>query len=237
MRWHLIEGEVGCRYAIEHECTAVIVDALRASATAAALLAAGAGDLLLVREVGEARAAREAFPDALLYGERGGLPPEGFDGGNSPRLLGPVRGKRVIFTTTTGAGRVVQAWGAHAIFMGTCVNARAVVQAAIALGRDVVLIPAGLMGVPEFDAQEDRCAAAYLAQISGGEVGEGADMFRYWHAQILRRGLADCFARAPHAEALRAIGLEEDIAFCAQSDIFATAPRATARNPYGILLQ
>lgn len=237
MRWHLIEGEAGCRYAIAHRCTAIIVDALRASVTAAALLAAGARDLLLVREVSEARAAQHAFPDALLYGERGGLPPEGFDGGNSPRLIGDVRGRRIIFTTTTGAGRVVQAWGAHAVFMASCVNARAVAQAASALQRDIVLVPAGLMDNPHFDAQEDRCAAAYIAQAANAELGEGADVACYWQKQIAERGLADCFARAPHADALRSIGLEDDIAYCAQADIFNLAPRATARTSHGIVLQ
>ncbi len=84
MWWHIIEGEAGCDYARERGCVAVVVDALRASATAAMLLHHGARSILAVREVEEALTAKTKHADALLFGERGGLPPEGFDFGNSP---------------------------------------------------------------------------------------------------------------------------------------------------------
>ena len=107
MKWHIIEGEAGCDFAVANKCTAVIVDALRASATAAMLCDAGATSILAVREVEDARRAKIELPDALLYGERGGLPPDGFDYGNSPRETRPAKGRPVIFTTTTGAGRLI----------------------------------------------------------------------------------------------------------------------------------
>ena len=74
MNIHIIEGAPGCAFARENGAVAVIVDALRASATAAALLEAGAREILAVREVEEAFAARADWPDALLYGERGDVP-------------------------------------------------------------------------------------------------------------------------------------------------------------------
>ena len=36
--WHFIEGEAGCAFAVEQQCAALVVDSLRASATAAMLL-------------------------------------------------------------------------------------------------------------------------------------------------------------------------------------------------------
>ena len=74
MHIHLIEGEAGCQFAVEHGCVAIVVDALRASATAAMLLHAGARQLLVVRTVEEAFAAKLELPGALLFGERGGVP-------------------------------------------------------------------------------------------------------------------------------------------------------------------
>ncbi len=56
--WHIVEGEAGCRFAADRSAVAVVVDALRASATAAMLLDAGATELLVVRTVSEAFAAR-----------------------------------------------------------------------------------------------------------------------------------------------------------------------------------
>ena len=146
---HIMEGEAGCSFSREHDAVAIVVDALRASATAAMLFDAGAEEILAVSEVEEAFAARKDWRDALLFGERGGLPPEGFDYGNSPVEAAYAKGRRVIFTTTTGAGRLVQAWGAAAVMLGTPMNAQAVVEAAVDAARqedkDIVISPAGLM--------------------------------------------------------------------------------------------
>ena len=56
---HLMEGTPGCAYARQYGLVAVVVDALRASATAAMLFEAGATDILAVREVDDAFAARK----------------------------------------------------------------------------------------------------------------------------------------------------------------------------------
>jgi len=237
MHWHIIEGEAGCLYAREHGCTAVIVDALRASATAALLLHHGATEILCVRTVAEARAAKAAWPGALLFGERGGLPPEGFDYGNSPLEAPAAAGRRVIFTTTTGAGRLVEAWGAGAVLMGSTVNAAAVVNAVTALGHDVVLVPAGLMGDPGYDAQEDRVAAVAIAMAANAAIGTGAELFYHWQPRIVQEGLPALFAQAPHAENLRAIQQEADIAYCAQSDLTGAVPLAMAANEFGVILR
>ena len=237
MKWHIIEGEAGCTFAVEHKLTAIVVDALRASATAAMLCDAGATSVLAVREVAEALEAKGVLADALVYGERGGLPPEGFDYGNSPQEAHHAKGRPVIFTTTTGAGRLISAWGCHAVLMGTTVNASASARAAAALGRDVVLIPAGLTGDPDFDAQEDRCAAVAIAMKAGGEIGEGRDLFEHWRDRIDAEGFEALFAGAPHADKLRAIGLASDIAWCAQVDVTHAVPQAVARTELGVILK
>lgn len=231
MRWHLIAGEDGCRYAVENACVAIVVDALRASATAAYMLEAGATEILAVREVDEAYELRWDYPAALLAGERGGLPLEGFELGNSPRDVALARGKRVIFTTTTGAGRLVQAWGAQAVYMGSPVNAAAVARAALVHRRDIVLIPAGLMNDPGYSAQEDWVGAAAIAmageQIAGVlEIGEGGHKYTYWHDRILCDGIVGLFEAAPHAQNLRDVGMADDVAFCAQLDTVRAVPMA-----------
>lgn len=235
MKWHLIEGAQGCAFAVEHRCVAIIVDALRASATAAMCLHEGASGLVVVQEVADAFAAQRQFPDALLFGERGGLPPEGFDAGNSPRDTAIARGREVIFTTTTGAGRMVAAWGAQAVYMGTTVNATAVADAASRHGTDVVLIPAGLSTDPTLDAQEDwAAAAAILLTRQAPDVGEGRSTFEKWARRIETEGILQLFMTAPHADKLRAVGLEDDIPFCAQVDITNAVPQAIDRVPTGL---
>ena len=232
MKWHLIAGEDGCRFAVENKCVAIIVDALRASATAAYMLHAGATEILAVREVDEAFELRWDYPAALLAGERGGLPLHGFDLGNSPREVAGVRSKRVIFTTTTGAGRLVQAYGAHAVYMGSPVNAAAVAKAALAHRRDIVLVPAGLMSDPTYSAQEDWVGAAAIAmaarQLMGDlELGEGGHKYTYWNDRILCDGILELFEAAPHAQNLRDVGMADDITFCAQLESVRSVPMAS----------
>ncbi|MBI2435602.1 MAG: 2-phosphosulfolactate phosphatase, partial [Candidatus Hydrogenedentes bacterium] len=45
------------------------------------------------------------------------------------------------------------------------------------------------------------------------------------------------FATAPHAEKLRRLGLERDIAFCAQVDITSAVPRGLRREDSGVVVR
>ncbi len=242
MRIHLIEGEAGCRFAVEHGAAAVIVDALRASATAAALLEAGAAAVCVVREVAEARALKETWPDALLFGERGGLPPDGFDFGNSPREAFHARERRVIFTTTTGAGRLLSAWGAPAALMASVVNSTAVAHYVEKHPfNEVVIIPAGLMSDSSFDAREDWTAAAWIAAqvhtMGDNTWGEGHDRYNNVKRQIDAEGVESLFLKAPHADKLRAVGLEADITLCARVDCYQALPVAIEVFQGGLLIR
>lgn len=237
--WHVIEGEAGCAFSVERRCVAIVVDALRASATAAMLLEHGATELLVARTVEDALALKEQFPNALLFGERNALPPPGFDYGNSPREARHGRGRLCIFTTTTGAGRMAACWGAARVLMGSPVNARAAARLAeaeaAAAGCDIVVIPAGLTGDPSYDAQEDWAGAAAITMEAGEPVmGEGAGTCRRWQALVRTEGLERLFAAAPHAANLVRAGLAGDIAFCAQRNVTAAVPAALALRPPGI---
>ena len=148
----------------------------------------------------------------------------------------------MIFTTTTGAGRLVACWGAPAVFMATTINAAAAARVALAQACDVAVIPAGLTGNPDFDAQEDRAAAAAVmmaAQALDPDIvpGEGAADFAHWRKRIETEGLHALFASALHAENLRKIGFEADIPFCARLDVTDAVPMGIARDAFGVLLR
>lgn len=230
MTWHIVEGDAGCAFARDSGFVAVIVDALRASATVAMLFDAGAAEVRVVREVAEAIAEKERVPEALLFGERGGLPPEGFDFGNSPRTTQASAGRTIIFTTTNGAACLVDAFGAAAVYMGTTLNAAAIVGAASGHSKDVVLIPASRTGDRGTEAQEDWAAATAIAMLADAPIGEGASEYRGWRGLVEFDGLPKLFETAPHAEELRAIGLGEDVAYCARLNVTEAVPRVVARN-------
>ena len=229
MTYHLIEGAPGCAYARDHSCNAVIVDALRASATAAMLLDAGATEIHVVASVDAALALKPSLPNALLYGERGGLPPEGFDHGNSPRETAPAAGRPIIFTTSNGSARLIDAEGAADIYMASTTNALALVAHLAQTDRDTVLIPAGNLADPEFDAQEDWAAATAIAMLADTPIGEGALLYRDWRHRLELDGLVQVFESAPHTQILNDLGLTEDVAYCAQLNITNALPKVTDR--------
>ncbi|HHO57911.1 MAG TPA: 2-phosphosulfolactate phosphatase, partial [Oceanithermus profundus] len=139
--------------ALPRAATALVVDVIRATTTAAFLLDGGARELVLTAEVAQARAEARRR-GALLAGERGGLPPEGFDLGNSPREVHPdrVRGRTVVMTTTNGTRAALRAAGAaERVGLAALVNAGAAVRWAAARGGDVVLLAAGREGRAALD--------------------------------------------------------------------------------------
>jgi 2-phosphosulfolactate phosphatase len=237
MSINIIEGIAGCHFAREHNCTAIVVDALRASCTATMLFEAGAQSITLVPDVPTALAFKQNNPDSLIFGERKGLAPEGFDFGNSPRTVSAAKDRIIAFTTSNGTALMLEAWGAPELLMATVTNASAVVQHIALYEHDIVLIPAGNVEDPSFSAQEDWVAASVIAMSAGLEIGEGAEKYEYWSARIELQGVDELFDSAPHSSNLRAVNLESDIAYCAQVNIGTAIPRATALVNFGLVLE
>jgi phosphosulfolactate phosphohydrolase-like enzyme len=123
------------------------------------------------------------------------------------------------------------------VYMGTTLNAQAVIQAARRHDTDIVLIPAGLAGEPGFNAQEDWAAATAMAMAAGETVECGADRFRYWRERIRTDGILRLFETAPHAAKLRDAGLGDDIAYCAQIDVTTAVPQAVAHAGPGLVVR
>ena len=103
----------------------IVVDVLRATTTIATLFAGGMTSLIAAgrQELARHLAAAEG---RLLMGEVGGLPPAGFDFGNSPveAAAAPVAGRGgVLFTTNGTAALCLLAGGGHihgAVAVGPC---------------------------------------------------------------------------------------------------------------------
>ena len=104
------------------EVTAVVFDVLRATSSIITGLASGVEAIFPVRTVEEARERKLKDPDLLLAGERGGLPPEGFDLGNSPEEFEKPKGRRVVMTTTNGTAAIESVQRASKVLIGALLN-------------------------------------------------------------------------------------------------------------------
>ncbi len=162
---------------VEADCY-LVIDLLRATTTIAMLFSAGLRDLVVVDNLGLAQE-YAALDNRLLLGEIGGLPPEGFDYGNSPveAAAAPVRGRGAVLFTTNGTPALCARAGHGTVLSCSLVNAPAVVTDA-ARYETVLVTCAGNGGGTRL-ALEDFFAAGAVVQMlkekdPAAEVGDAA---------------------------------------------------------------
>jgi 2-phosphosulfolactate phosphatase len=216
--------------------TAVVLDVLRASTTAAAALASGAECVVPFADLEAMIAFRDGLPEetaarCLLAGERGGLAAPGFDLGNSPgEFTGEnVSGKIVLFSTTNGTDAISRAMEADPVYFGSLVNLAALAET---IGRrarreneELALV---CSGTELAASMEDMLAAGLLlerlgAREEGWDLDDGAlavlSVAAEWGGR--ERELLD---RAVGGRNVSALGLQEDIEFAARLDVLDVVP-------------
>lgn len=220
-------------------CSVVVFDVIRATTTIVTALANGAAEVRAFMELDDARAAHAAFDGLkLLAGERGCLPPAGFDLGNSPSGFAAHRvGGRTIFLSTTNGTRAVRACeqARHTLVASLC-NATATAQRLIELDTDVVLACAGVDGAP---GGEDIDGAATVADVMRRRAStvdlsddlaaavEERSVLSLPQVEIRRRLHA-----TPGAQNLSKAGLVRDIDACAALDLFQTVATVMHQASY-----
>ena len=184
----------------------VVLDIFRASNTILSLLTAGADKVVLLSDLDAAYALKEQNPSWLLFGERDGLPPAGFEGGNSPAAASrmSLKSRTVIFTTSAGTQAVHRLPRAQAVMFGCFANAGALVKAIQDQApQSVHLLPMGYKA--QEPAEEDDLAAFYL---KGSLIGEPPDF------AAIRERLLACSG----AQRLRRLNQQDDLEFCTSLD-------------------
>ncbi|HEX7003418.1 MAG TPA: 2-phosphosulfolactate phosphatase [Trueperaceae bacterium] len=143
----------------------VLIDVLKLSTVAPLLFDKGLERLVVCGSIRGARQAAEG--GRLLVGERGGVPPEGFNHASSPSLLQKYDfgGRQAVLVSDNGPRALPQVTGASLVLLGSLYNARAVAQAVLDSGAErVSLVCCGHQGQEDLD---DAMAAGFLA----GEIG------------------------------------------------------------------
>ena len=82
----------------------MVIDVIRAFTNAAFAFSRGATEIYPVSTIEQALKFKADFPGSLACGERGGLPPEGFDFGNSPTQTHQLDLNGRVLVQCTGAG-------------------------------------------------------------------------------------------------------------------------------------
>ncbi len=210
---------------------ALVVDVLRASTSLVTLVERGCAAIRLAPSVAAARRAAAREPRPLLVGEEGGLPPPGFDYGNSPVELAaaPLEGRSVIFATTNGAPALHAAAAADAVLVACLRNATAAAHTAWEVSGEagIVVVCAGRAENPGGFGVDDLYAAGVLVQrlsdLGALELTDGAQA-----ARLLATAEPDplrMLLRSAAGQSLLRLGLEKDVVYAAEVDRSAAVPR------------
>jgi len=144
----------------------IVVDVIRAFTNAAFAFGQGAEKIIPVSGVDEALELKRQLPNALACGEVGGLPPVGFDFGNSPTqvLTLDLRGKTLVQRTGAGTQGVTRNLKAENMLAASFVVANATVRYAQSLAPETVsFVVTGQTSAR--DGEEDLACAEYLEAL------------------------------------------------------------------------
>ena len=108
----------------------VVIDVIRAFTNAAVAFSRGAKEIYPVSTVEEALKFKTETPNSLACGEVGGLPPEGFDFGNSPTQTTELdlNGRIIVQRTGAGTQGIVRSVNARTMLAASLVVANATVK-------------------------------------------------------------------------------------------------------------
>jgi 2-phosphosulfolactate phosphatase len=196
-----------------YEDVVVLIDVLRTSTTAAMLFERGLGSLEIIDSLKLARQ-RAEDTGAMLLGERAGLPPEGFNYGNSlAEIRNITLGSHAVTTSENAPKSLAQLTSAKTLLLGSLYNADAVAKTVLQHGTtEIALVCSGFLDQEDLD---DTVTAGYLAArlkvLEPTTTLEGASRF----AISLMKAFPDpleALWRSSTGQYLRVLNMEEDLA-------------------------
>lgn len=218
----------------------LVVDLLRASSQIVTFFSLGGEVLLPVIKVQDALDLKKKMGDSwVLMGERNGIPPVGFDMGNSPSALkqkglgGKTKG---IICTSNGTQALLKAeqYGRNVV-VASALNASCACDAAMEMGEEIGILCAGKGGRVMLD---DAVCAGMLAEklITAAALQEEEPVLSdscqialaLWHN--VKGDLKAGVMQSQHAGELVSKGFSFDVDYCCRADVHALVPRLRSWN-------
>ncbi len=189
----------------------IVVDVIRAFTNAAVIFSRGAKEIYPVSTVEEALEFKSQIPNSLVSGEVGGLPPEGFDFGNSPTQTNTLdlSGKIIVQRTGAGTQGAVRCVNADRIVAASLVVANATMRYVQSLAPDRITFV--ITGQVYDGGDEDLACAEYLQELFCGNLPDPSPFLERvknsYDAQVFYNPEKPLF-------------LESDIDYCTSLDKF-----------------
>ena len=216
-----------------HEATGVVVviDVIRAFTSAAYAFSRGAMEIYPVSTVEEALNFKAQDDRILACGEVGGLPPEGFDFGNSPTQTNSLdlEGRVIVQRTGAGTQGIVRSVNAEQIVAASFVVASATAKYVQSLAPRAVTFV--ITGQTYNGGEEDLACAEYLrALLDGCSPDPGPFLDRVKNANDAEVFYNPKMPQFPESDILHCLNLDRfDFAMPVTKENGRFTMRATAR--------
>ncbi|MBQ9419613.1 MAG: 2-phosphosulfolactate phosphatase [Synergistaceae bacterium] len=223
----------------------LVIDVLRATTVITRWFELGGTELYPVKTPDEARRLvlelRERGSSPLLMGEVNGLPPEGFDMGNSPRELTYELIQEHycgVMSTTNGTVALNEAFSSGVpVIAASFRNISACLDHALNLGERIGLLCSGRKCRPSWE--DSLCAGAVIESLQAHGETLLTDSARIalttWRSR--EGNLLSCVEKSNHAEYLKHIGFGRDIIFACEVDASTVVPMLVSDKKSHIILR
>ena len=220
----------------------IVVDTLRATTAIVTLLSGGAKKVYPCLDHVQARAISAGLPKSRLCGETDGLPPDGFDYGNSPVEFHDmnVTDWTVVLSTSNGTPALALSQNAAVTIVACLRNRKAVVETALSLPHPIAIVCSGERygTVPSVEDSFTAGSIVYALINSNQEYNQHAGAkiaHRVYHSYNGKPELA--FDESPHAKRLHELKFNADIRFAGMVDTETIVPIAKIDSLRRIVVQ
>jgi len=201
----------------------VVVDIFRATSCMTTAFANGVGSIIPVATIDECVAYQQQ--GYLAAAERDGKTPEGFDFDNSPfsYMVDKVKDATICVTTTNGTLAITKSKSAVKVMVGSFLNLGALSTYLKDQQYDVLILCAGWKGKPNLE--DTLFAGALVERLKESfMIEEDSALMALRQYQNAKDDLLSYVASSSHVRRLQRLGIQKDIAYCLQHDLYDVLP-------------
>ncbi|QJW88435.1 2-phosphosulfolactate phosphatase [Spirosoma taeanense] len=207
----------------------VVADVFRATSCMVTAFAHGVASIIPVATIDECRVWQER--GYLAAAERNARRVDGFELDNSPftYMDDRIRGANIAMTTTNGTLAITRSRNAVKVLVGSFLNLDAIARYLKTEPYDVLVLCAGWKG--RVNLEDTLFAGALVDRLKDGfaMAEDSAIMANRLYCDG-KNNLVSYMANASHIRRLQRLGIQKDITYCLQHDLYDVVPvlRGTA---------
>ncbi|AQG81999.1 2-phosphosulfolactate phosphatase [Spirosoma montaniterrae] len=201
----------------------VVADVFRATSCMVTAFAYGVNSIVPVATIEECRQWQER--GYLAAAERNARKVEGFELDNSPftYMTEQIRGANIAVTTTNGTLAITKSRSAVKVLVGSFLNLDAIARYLKSERYDVMVLCAGWKG--RVNMEDTLFAGALIDRLKDSfALAEDSAIMAHRLYCDGKDNLVSYMANASHIRRLQKLGIQRDITYCLQHDLYEEIP-------------